>query len=95
VSRAGVPHSDSYVVCLDCGKQFAYDLKQMRVGKALAASHPTGVLQPGPQPEHKRMLKYLVWAGLPLAYLVGSSLKSKKSGKAGEQPPPPGGVEKR
>jgi ferredoxin-NADP reductase len=95
VSRAGAPHAESYVVCLDCGKQFAYDVKQMRVGKPLAASHPAGVLHPQPQPEHKSMLKYFVWAGLPLAYLVGASLKSKKSGKDSEQPPPPPGAEKR
>jgi hypothetical protein len=25
----------TYVVCLDCGKRLAYDLTQMRVGKAL------------------------------------------------------------
>lgn len=25
----------TYVVCLDCGKRLAYDLKDMRVGKVL------------------------------------------------------------
>ena len=28
----------TYVVCLDCGKSLAYDLKQMRVGRVLVAS---------------------------------------------------------
>jgi len=25
----------TYVVCLDCGRQFGYDLDRMRVGKAI------------------------------------------------------------
>jgi len=29
---------DTYVVCLDCGKQFEYDLKTMRLGKVINAS---------------------------------------------------------
>jgi hypothetical protein len=28
-------HMGTYVVCLDCGKQFSYDAKQMRLGKAI------------------------------------------------------------
>lgn len=35
VNRQDVPNIDTYVVCLDCGKQFEYDLKDMRVGKAI------------------------------------------------------------
>ncbi len=41
LSRPVTPRKDSggprdtYVVCLDCGKRLAYDLKTMRVGKAL------------------------------------------------------------
>ena len=27
-----IPTSATYVVCLDCGKEFAYDWKSMRVG---------------------------------------------------------------
>jgi len=27
----------TYVVCLDCGKEFAYDWKAMRVGEAVDA----------------------------------------------------------
>lgn len=43
----GDAHIGTYVACLDCGKQFAYDAKQMRLGKAIdpanehrAVSHP-------------------------------------------------------
>ena len=31
-SRAAFP-AGTYVVCLDCGKEFAYDWKSMRVGQ--------------------------------------------------------------
>jgi hypothetical protein len=31
----------TYVVCLDCGKQFAYDWKEMRLGSCMRAE--TGV----------------------------------------------------
>ena len=30
ITKAGEPHSQSYVVCLDCGKQFEYDLKESK-----------------------------------------------------------------
>jgi DNA-directed RNA polymerase subunit RPC12/RpoP len=93
VSIAGLPHGETYVVCLDCGKQFAYDMKQMRIGKPLPSSHPTGVLKPQPAPAG-RTLKYAIWAGVPLAFLVGVALKGKKSPPAAGVPPaaatPPG-----
>ena len=38
ISKAGQPHSQSYVVCLECGKQFEYDLNLMCVGKAIERS---------------------------------------------------------
>ena len=38
VHKAGEPPQASYVVCLDCGKKFSYDLKQMRMGKELKSS---------------------------------------------------------
>jgi TonB family protein len=41
-SRAGLPNK-TYVVCLDCGKQFSYDLKEMRIGKPVAFSPTAGV----------------------------------------------------
>ncbi len=31
----GKPPGRTYVVCLDCGKQFAYDTRQMRIGKVI------------------------------------------------------------
>jgi len=35
----GARHGETYVVCLDCAKRFAYDLKGMRIGKAIGHSH--------------------------------------------------------
>ncbi|HLK48000.1 MAG TPA: hypothetical protein VKT49_07690 [Bryobacteraceae bacterium] len=32
VAKTGVPSGKPYVVCLDCGSQFEYDWKEMRVG---------------------------------------------------------------
>jgi hypothetical protein len=34
VHRPGEPPKGTYVACLLCGRQFHYDLKTMRVGKA-------------------------------------------------------------
>jgi DNA-directed RNA polymerase subunit RPC12/RpoP len=33
--KPGQGRQEAYVVCLDCGKQFRYDLDQMRLGKAV------------------------------------------------------------
>ena len=33
VHKPGVPAEATYVACLECGKQFYYDLNEMRVGK--------------------------------------------------------------
>jgi hypothetical protein len=70
VSKTGLAHGESYVVCLDCGKQFAYDLKEMRIGKVIESSHPTGVLEPDTSKPNRKGLKYALWASVPLAVLV-------------------------
>jgi hypothetical protein len=80
VSKGGVPQGETYVVCLDCGKQFAYDMQAMRVGKPLDSSHPTGVLLPEPAKLGNRKLKWAaLWASIPLAVLIGSHLSKQKS----------------
>jgi hypothetical protein len=84
VSKAGVPHGQTYVVCLDCGKQFAYDLREMRVGKPLESSHETGVLPPD-MPKPNRNLKYALWVSVPLAFLAGAFWKNDR--KARNNPP--------
>ena len=43
ITRVGQPPEPAYVVCLDCGKKFEYDLKEMRIGKALKQAPPTAL----------------------------------------------------
>ena len=78
VTKAGQPHSQSYVVCLDCGKQFAYDINEMRIGKAIEHSNDAGVLRPDmPKPRGSK-LQYAMLAALPASVLLAAALKGKK-----------------
>lgn len=38
LTDAGIPHGGAYVVCLDCGKHFSYDPRQMKMGKEISTS---------------------------------------------------------
>src|ERR1700675_4329422 len=78
ITKAGQPHSQSYVVCLDCGKQFEYDMKEMRIGKLIDNSTAACVV-----PEDKPLppatkVKYAVFAAVPVAMAIGAMLKAKK-----------------
>jgi hypothetical protein len=93
VSRDGKPHGDTYVVCLDCGKQFSYDLKEMRVGKPLPTSPETGVLPADmPGPRGSKLKLAIMASALPLGIAIGSLLTSKRqrtrksADTAGDQP---------
>jgi hypothetical protein len=82
VNQAGAPSGETYVVCLDCGKQFAYDWDHMRIGKALERSNDAGVLHPEMPSSAKSKIKYaLLGSAVPLAILVGNGLLSKRRGK--------------
>ena len=72
VTKVGQPSSQSYVVCLDCGKQFEYDVKQMRIGKPIV-DHP----QEPPKPS-KPKLKYALQGLFAAAVVVGAMFKAKK-----------------
>lgn len=39
VRKTGTPSDSGYVVCLDCGKKFSYDMENMSVGKPLEKSN--------------------------------------------------------
>ena len=78
VSRAGVSDGQTYVVCLDCGKQFAYDLREMRIEGPLEISPDSGVLHPDMPAPRSQKLKVALWASVPLAILLGTVLKPKK-----------------
>jgi hypothetical protein len=75
----GVPRRETYVVCLDCTKQFTYDLKQMRIGKAIDRSHDACVLPAGMPRPRKTKLAYALGVAVPVAVLVGAALTAKKS----------------
>jgi hypothetical protein len=42
----GAARNGTYVVCLDCGKEFAYDWTEMRVGQPVNAPLPATEVQP-------------------------------------------------
>jgi hypothetical protein len=88
-AKGGLPHGSAYVVCLDCGKHFAYDTKEMRIGKAIESSPDGGVLHPEVvrTPNHKK-IGFALLASLPLVMLIGSALKPKrqKADEAGQKP---------
>lgn len=72
-----------YVVCLDCGKQFVYDWKEMRIGKPVPISSTGGVLQPDTHKSQKKKFGYAALASaLPVAWIVRRALKGpRKTGK--------------
>jgi hypothetical protein len=78
MGEEGVPRRETYVVCLDCTKQFAYDLKEMRIGKAIDHSHDACVLPPGMPRPRKTKLAYALGVAVPVAVLVGAALTAKK-----------------
>lgn len=69
---------ETYVVCLDCTKQFAYDLKKMRIGKAIGHSHDACVIPPGMPRPRKTKLAYVFGLAVPVAVLLGAALTVKK-----------------
>jgi hypothetical protein len=85
VRKAGEPQGGTYVLCLDCGKQFPYDLQEMRVGKALPAAPDAGVLHPPVVPERKSKWRYALLAStVPAAFLIGKAVvKRRKTPRKG------------
>ena len=83
IAKEGVPHRGTYVVCLDCTKQFAYDLTEMQIGMAIAPSHDACVLPTGMPHPRKTKLAYALGLAVPVAVLVGAALRDRKpiSGK--------------
>jgi hypothetical protein len=84
--------SETYVVCLDCGKQFAYDWETMQLGKAVDISQGTPLTHTETQPipfRTKSTLKYLalgsaVSAAVVVGKVVQSRLQSRKSTSTGQ-----------
>ncbi len=83
MSKPGVPQGETYVVCLDCGKQFAYDWDTMRIGKAIESSRSAGVLDPAMPGRQNRTLRYaLLAASVPLGFLLGKALMQKPEARS-------------
>jgi hypothetical protein len=78
VSRAGEPHRQCYVVCLDCGKQFEYDLNAMRIGKAIDHSHDAGVVPPDTPEPRKTKVRYTLMAAVPAVVMLAALWKGNK-----------------
>jgi hypothetical protein len=77
--EGGAPRAETYVVCLDCTKQFSYDLKQMRIGKVIDHTHDACVIPPDLSKPRKNRLAYALGVvAVPVAILVGAALKAKK-----------------
>src|SRR5689334_12777571 len=87
VTKAGEPHAQTYVVCLDCGKQFEYDLKHMKIGKPIDHTHHDAVV-PREAQQHPGKMKYALLAA-SAAVVVGAAMKGSK-----KQPEKPAGAPK-
>jgi hypothetical protein len=75
----GQQHSQGYVVCLDCGKLFEYDMGAMRIGKLIDDSHDVHVVPKKKTSPLARKAKYAVLAAVPVALVIGVVLKAKKA----------------
>ena len=95
ITKAGQPHSQSYVVCLDCGKQYEYDLNEMRIGKAIDHSHDAGVVPPDMPKPRKTKIKYALLAAVPAAVVLAAVFKGKKKAAKPEDARPAGDASNR
>ena len=87
VSKPGVPSGETYVVCLECGKQFAYDWNHMRIGKPIERSPDSGVLQPEMPLAARTKIKYALFgSAIPLAVLLGSALATNRRARTRAKP---------
>jgi hypothetical protein len=57
-ARRNAQRSGTYVTCLDCGKEFDYDWKTMRIGSPYTVSSPSTTAREAPVADGK-------FAGLP------------------------------
>jgi DNA-directed RNA polymerase subunit RPC12/RpoP len=78
VTKPGEGDGGTYVVCLECGKQFHYDWENMRMGRAVEHGTSHGVFPPDmPTPKKSRGKLAVLGAAIPLGMLLGRALISK------------------
>ena len=81
VSKDGERDCGTYVVCLECGKQFTYDLSEMRIGKPVSASSTIGVLRTD-VPKVNKKLRYALASAVPIVWLVSKAMRRPKKAPA-------------
>ena len=87
-------HGETYVVCLDCGKQFVYDWENMRLGGAVDIS--SGAPVPAPETvkvpfRTKSKMRYLLWgSAISAAVVVGKAAHSRRRARAKSTTKPDG-----
>jgi hypothetical protein len=69
-------------VCLDCGKQFEYDLNGMHMGKAIAPSHDVGIVHPSTPKPKMTKLRYGLLAVVPASIMIRALFRGRKKDKA-------------
>ena len=82
--------AETYVVCLECGKQFVYDWENMRLGRAVeiadGSPHETEAAKVPFRTKSK--LRYLFWgSALSAAVVIGRVLQSRKRSLSASDPP--------
>jgi hypothetical protein len=73
IGASGEPEGQTYVVCLECAKHFAYDAREMKMGKALPAPPPSGHVPVASKAKISRKL----WITIPAGLALGALLKFK------------------
>jgi hypothetical protein len=78
ITNVGKQHSQAYVVCLDCGKPFEYDLEGMKIGKLIDDFHGVYAIPKSLSSPLATKVKYAVLAAVPVALVIGVVMKAKK-----------------
>lgn len=83
---SGEKHAETYVVCLDCGKQFIYDWENMRLGGPADISDGAPKVAPPANRvpfRTKSKMRYLLWgSALSAALLLGKAAQSRKRSRS-------------
>jgi len=78
VSKDGERDCGTYVVCLECGKQFTYDLSEMRIGKPVSASSTIGVLRTDVPKANKKLRYAALASAVPIVWIVSKAMRRPK-----------------
>jgi hypothetical protein len=79
INALGHPEGEPYVVCLDCGRHFTYDAREMRMGKAIRSATVTEYPH-APPPAQRKWLKAIPWLTVPVGVVAGALVKAKRRG---------------